>query len=480
MVRMMFLFRLVIVLLSVISFVDHDAVAGAEYLDSRVKPGERFTLIFEDLGPTWHGWSTRMEVYIPTDYDAERRYPLLVWFSGSVGSHTVGRPLSITEGKGFILASLPYRKPEEDKHSDNTGWQSDWSYYWTMLKALEKTVPNIHPGKRICGGFSSGGLAVTWSIANSGGAFQKYFYGFIPGGAGGNFGKLNTIKGRPMLMYMGDQDKRYEEFSKIFSVAKSAGVDVEFLVFEGVGHVLPESSFPQIVDWMKRKVVQRDLPDAMDRLDVALKTRNWSRVISAVKAINEIAEAGMPEYRIAQKALAQACEAGNQALEALLGTDPSERAWRRFIDQWEGCPCVEKAVNMCNTIGLDQLEEVLSRKDRTLAVRLMAFMKRWEGFPVYEQAVLACDEAVRPELMRIRSRTKNKYKLGAQLKNFADRWAPTPSAKEAMSVRNKLAEELFSEISAVRSKQSRWSKLRRFVQDYGDTDAGQRAGKLLR
>ena len=210
-----------------------------------------------------------------------------------MGSHAVGRPLTITQGKGFILAALPYRKPGEE---NTTGWKSDWPYYWTMLQALEKAVPNIHPGKRICGGFSSGGLAVTWSIAHSGGAFQKYFYGFIPGGAGGNFGKLGTIKGRPMLMYMGDQDKRYEGFSKIYSIAKSAGVDVEYLVFKNTDHVLPESYFPQFVDWMKRKVVHRDLPAAMNRLNAAMKAGNWPKVMNAATAVFENSDAGTPPY----------------------------------------------------------------------------------------------------------------------------------------------------------------------------------------
>lgn len=239
-------------------------VSGAEVTNSdraievapSLEPGTTFYLDFPRLGPTWRDVPTRAGVYLPTDYTTEKQLPLFVWFGGGAGTDNPKKPVAITEGTGFICVALPYRTEDDGKPG---GWQTPWSYYETILDRLEAVVPNIDPTRRVCGGFSSGGAAVTYQIGNSDGAFQKYFYAFIPGGAGWPMGGLETIKGRPMLALMGEKDKRLPNFEVLEKEALAAGIDFKLRVFEGYGHGMPAEFHDEIRQWMVDNVVLRQV-----------------------------------------------------------------------------------------------------------------------------------------------------------------------------------------------------------------------------
>jgi hypothetical protein len=338
--------------------------------DPRVKPGNRFTLKFPQLDKTHHGTDAKCEVYIPKDYDSGRQVPLLVWFSGGAGSHGAGVPRAITGGSGFVCVGLPYRESMDSDREGNGGWKTHWPYYKVMLDAVEKAVPNIHPAKRSCGGFSSGGFAILWSIAHSGGAFEKYFYGFVPGGAGKNFGGLKAVRGRPMLLYMGDRDKRYKDYVYLNRAAQTAGVDVEFMVLKNIDHELPASAHPRILEWIKEKIVYRDLPAAVAKMQRAQLAKNWPDALRYARQITGSAEQSMPQYTQARDVIAQACEAAEVELDRLLRGRPSTQILRKFIDNWQPCPSVAKAVEVCNAQGKEALAVLLKLKGPVRVARL--------------------------------------------------------------------------------------------------------------
>ncbi|VGO22206.1 hypothetical protein [Pontiella sulfatireligans] len=216
-----------------------------------IKPGTTYYVNFPELGQTWKDEPAKAGIYFPTDYSPDKTYPMLVWFGGGAGTNNPKKAAAITEGKGYICIALPYRT---DKGEEAGGWQTPWPYYQTMLKKLETLAPNADPQKRVAGGYSSGGAAVMHQLGHSNEAFQNYFHAFIPAGAGWPMGGLESIKGRPMLAIIGANDKRRVNFEKLDEAAREAGVDITFLVLEGVGHKFPETSYPQVREWLRQKV----------------------------------------------------------------------------------------------------------------------------------------------------------------------------------------------------------------------------------
>ncbi|MDZ8118744.1 hypothetical protein [Pontiella agarivorans] len=222
--------------------------------ETRIQPGTLYYIDFPELGLTWHNKPARAGIYFPTDYTTDKHYPLFVWFGGGAGSDYPGRAMDITEGKEYICVALPYCSEENGR---NGGWQTPWSYYETMLEQLETLVPNVDPRKRVCGGYSSGGAAIMYQLGNSAGAFQNYFHAFMPGGAGWPMGGLDRIKGRPMLVFVGEKDKRRPNLEKINEEASAAGVDITFLVLEDTAHKFPPACYPRLRQWLYENVTAR-------------------------------------------------------------------------------------------------------------------------------------------------------------------------------------------------------------------------------
>lgn len=449
---------------------------GTDAPDPRVRPGASFTLTFEELGPTWNkGEVSKMEISIPTDYVPKRRFPLLAWFGGGSGTHHTWRPKAITGGKRFICVGLPYRYYGEGIKG---GWEhTPWSYYKTMLDELERIVPNIHPELRICGGFSSGGAAVAKQIGRSEGEFQKYFYAFIPGGAGRAMGGMGTIKGRPMLVFCGDQDSRFTDLRRLYGSAKRSGVDAEFMVFEGHGHGMPEEYFPKIVEWMERKVLYARLPEAATRMERALAAKKWVAALKSARRALDFADESRPEKAKAEAALPRIYEAGEKALSAALRM-PTAKKLRKFIADWEGCPCVAEAVNACNGLGEKELEKILTLEGFVRVSKLRTFLAAWEGFEVHDKALDAYEGEAKRALEALKGMGSRSQRC-KKLKEFASKWKPAPSAAEALAVREGLAREMLDEIKATKSPSSRRYKLAQFVRTYADTKAGEEAKKLL-
>ncbi|TWT84428.1 Thiol-disulfide oxidoreductase ResA [Planctomycetes bacterium CA13] len=218
-------------------------------------PGATFSLDFPKLGKTWRGESTKAGVYIPDDYISEKKFPLFVWFGGGAGTDDPKKAIAITGGSGFVCLAVPYRS---DDDGESGGWQTPWSFYKTIFDKLESIVPNIDSQRRVCGGHSSGGAAIMYQIGNSEESFQDYFFAFMPGGAGWPMGGLATIKGRPMLALMGENDKRLPNFKKLEEEARAAEIDFQLLLFKDTGHKMPAEYHGEIREWMVKNVVTRD------------------------------------------------------------------------------------------------------------------------------------------------------------------------------------------------------------------------------
>ena len=430
---------------------------------------------FPDLGQAEHGGGVRMGVYIPSDYEPGRSFPLMAWLWGGAGSHLPRGAKRLVGNEGWVCVGLSYRK------ADPGAWKTPWEIYKAMLDALEKTVPNIDPRMRVVSGFSSGGAAITHAIGQEGDWFCDYFYAFMPGGAGWPMGGLDKIKGRPMLIFMGDKDSRFSGYQRLDKAAKAAGVDVKFLIFKGVGHACPDRYIPEMREWIKRRVLMRDLDSHVATMRRALAAKKTGLAARSARAILSIAEAGMSEYEEAKDALPALEASGREAAGKLLEGRASASKMREFVRDWEGFDCAREVLAPCNAKGADELEGLTARGTPGRTV-LKRFLDTWEGFPVHREA-LAVYDGIASKALEQAAKTPSTSMRASRLERFIATWKIGSTVERARAMLSELREqeatEALAKIERLRGAASRAPKLRAFLSKYGGTSSSGKAREML-
>ena len=447
---------------------------GGEASDERVKPGTTFHVDFAQLGTTCDKQPSRMGIHIPKDYTLDRTFPLLVWFGGGAGSDSPGPAEEIAGANGFVCVGVPYLLSDE---THKGGWEATpWSYYKTMFDELEKIVPNISPDQRICGGFSSGGAAIMRQIGEPSGAFQKYFYAFMPGGAGWPMGGLASLKGRPMLAFIGNKDTRLSGYRSIEKDGKAAGIDLKYLEFEG-GHEMPTRHYPEMREWMMQKVVLRNLPKLQAAMQTDMSAKRYGKAFRSACEIRSIATAEMPEHAEAQKMIAQLKPLGEAEGKKLLGGDSLLAEKQQFVRDWKGCDFMKPVEDQCNAIAEEQLKKILSTVPVSTAF-LKKYIAMWDGFNINQQAKDAYNKLADDALAKIRDTPGGTTKC-QNLQSFIAQWSPAPSAGEAKQLLEDLAKQELETIKAIKAKATMRTKLGDFVRSYAGTAAELEARQLL-
>ncbi|MCX7826879.1 MAG: alpha/beta hydrolase-fold protein [Verrucomicrobiae bacterium] len=234
----------------------------------RLAPGQTLTFRFPEMPATFaerldpKNIPPMMTVFLPRNYDPQRKHPLLIFLSGGGGSRgqnpTVARKL--TEEKDFICVDMPLFKKKLDPPTPTNKTarlvlQADdcrymWSFHKVMLAKLEETVPNIDPAHRVLGGFSNGAHATAGLIDQSDGEIARRFTAFFFGEGGGRLQHYELLKGKPFLMLYGSEQsgKRAKE---IYAAAVAAGAKATLHEMKGVGHAFPESQYPAVRAWLR-------------------------------------------------------------------------------------------------------------------------------------------------------------------------------------------------------------------------------------
>ncbi|HPA17775.1 MAG TPA: DUF5666 domain-containing protein [Verrucomicrobiae bacterium] len=234
----------------------------------RLEPGETITIPFPEMPPTFaerpdpKGIPAMMTVFLPRNYDRERKHPLLIFLGGGGGGRgqnpVVARKL--TEEMDFVCVDLPLFKEKLDPPVPGNGTSrlilqaNDcrfmWSFHKIMLAKLEATVPNLDPAHRVLGGFSNGAHATAGLIDQSDGEVARRFSAFFFGEGGGRLEHYEWLKAKPFLMLYGSTQsgKRAKE---IYEAAVAAGAKATLHEMKGVGHAFPESQYPVVRAWLR-------------------------------------------------------------------------------------------------------------------------------------------------------------------------------------------------------------------------------------
>lgn len=234
----------------------------------KLAPGTSFTVTFPDMPKTYFAMqqkkdvSAKMTVYLPTNYNPAKKFPLLVWLNGGDGGDgtILGVARGVTQGRDFICVSVPLFKASLAPVSGPKGPRPGivinaedgkvmWPHFKTMLDKLETLVPNVDPAPRILGGFSNGAHATAALIDSSDGEIARRFTAILFGEGGGKLEHYEMLKGKPFLM-LSSNSKSLPRANEILDAAKAAGAKTTH-IFEDIGkHGFPESAYPKVRAWL--------------------------------------------------------------------------------------------------------------------------------------------------------------------------------------------------------------------------------------
>lgn len=241
---------------------------------AKLIPGSTFAIQFPALPPTFYAVyqktnvQAQMTVFLPTNYDPARRFPLLIFLNGGDGGvgGNPGVARSLCEGRDFVCVNLPLFKAPDYQVTNSSvpgaGYvmraedgRQMWPCFKTMLARLEELVPNIDPAHRILGGFSNGAHATAGLIDESDGEIARRFSAFLFVEGGGKLQHYELLKGKPFLMVSSNAKSR-PRAQQICDAAKAAGAKATLIVEDVGKHDFPVSAYPAVREWLRKPAME--------------------------------------------------------------------------------------------------------------------------------------------------------------------------------------------------------------------------------
>ncbi|HEX4178443.1 MAG TPA: tetratricopeptide repeat protein, partial [Rhizomicrobium sp.] len=184
------------------------------------------------------GGSGNWVLYIPSDYVATRKWPVIFCYHG-LGLQPTSWPFQdLTDGKGYIIVGMEYLNRDvgaidNDKNVANLKRIHD---------ALSKKLP-LDPKLQFIGGFSQGG----WRTTDIGEATLDAWAGLIILGAGrdGNAASgASNFKGKSIFIAAGENDGNLAAAKSAVTYYQSHGADATQETFAGMGHNVDTKDAP--------------------------------------------------------------------------------------------------------------------------------------------------------------------------------------------------------------------------------------------
>ncbi len=208
------------------------------------------------------GFERPYYLYIPENYDHNKKTPLLVYLHGGVSRKDISEDdvkyfkdspfIKIAEEQGYILL-FPVGQ------YGATWWDSVGIANILRQIRVTKREYNIDDNRVFMTGFSDGGSA-SFLFAMS---YPSYFAGFLPlnghPGVGSEVGKIQTyfvnLFNRPMYVINTDEDGLYpaDEIHDMLELAYEAEADIFYRIYTGIGHEFDyaEEELPRMVSFME-------------------------------------------------------------------------------------------------------------------------------------------------------------------------------------------------------------------------------------
>ncbi|MHC4778626.1 MAG: carboxylesterase family protein [Planctomycetota bacterium] len=200
---------------------------------------------------------TRMAVFVPEDYDANKKWPLMVTLHGHAGlcEQMLRWYTPHARKHGFIIAATQ----AHTKYASE-GWASTQPERSNPISALEvmKKRYNIDPDRVILGGCCMGGHG-TWEV---GMLYADRFVAAYPTIGGPriiNFAYIENMLNLPFFTYVGLQDQALLVWNiqKAVKMLEKVGADIRLVEYPDRGHDVVAAEDPLFFEWLgdrRRKV----------------------------------------------------------------------------------------------------------------------------------------------------------------------------------------------------------------------------------
>jgi hypothetical protein len=243
---------------------DEKAVAPAEKavprteLKALVAPGASLKFDFPELTVDRKGAMAACHLKLPADYDAAKKYPLVVWLGGGEGGNQPSG--AFLPAGDFILVGLPYPKGASNPIQANMvgDYAKVWNYQRFMLDEIAKVIPNIDKSHSIIAGFSNGGHSIDGMLRlSSEPKLTDYFGIFIFADGGGTVysskGNLPNLAGKFAYACWGsEKGSNKPNTSQLPKALKAKGATVVGSEMAGTGHAFAETEHPKVAEWLAK------------------------------------------------------------------------------------------------------------------------------------------------------------------------------------------------------------------------------------
>jgi poly(3-hydroxybutyrate) depolymerase len=203
---------------------------------------------------TFDGKLVPYRVYIPTGYDASRKYPLIVLLHGAGGDESdflegyAGTFPKLAEAHGYILASVSGRGPVTGYAKANGSEQDAID-----VTEIVRNRYSVDPARIYLGGHSMG-AAGTWRL---GMVYADRFAGMIPiaGTSGAVLPGLDALVKRkmPVMIVCGEKDALVAVAGcrEVAEKSKAAGAPVHYAEYAAGDHLsVVAMAAPDIFNWL--------------------------------------------------------------------------------------------------------------------------------------------------------------------------------------------------------------------------------------
>lgn len=227
-------------------------------LEAQVAPGATLRFDFPELTVDRKGARAACHLKLPANYDAAKKYPLVVWLGGGDGGNQPDG--SFLPAGDFILVGLPYPKGANNpKQANMVGdYGKVWAYHRFMLEEIAKVIPNLDRSRSIIAGFSNGGHAIDGMLRLSAkprltDQFGVFIFADGGGTAYSSFGALNDLNGKFAYACWGaEKGSNKPDTSYLPAALKAKGATVVGSEMAGIGHGFAETEKRKIAEWLAK------------------------------------------------------------------------------------------------------------------------------------------------------------------------------------------------------------------------------------
>jgi hypothetical protein len=441
-----------------------------------LSPGQLTRIPFPDLPETLAGGTPELHIKLPSTWNPNRAYPIMLWLNGGSGPPGISGEY-VT--KPYILVSLPLFKDPKTRATSAAGGiyvvpEDDaciWKAYEAMLDRLDELVPNQDHERSIVGGYSNG--AHTASVLSRHAAFMERFGGYLFNEGGDHFACPKSMKGKKVIWVMGEKSYNLTKMGFHQEVLKAGG-ESRYIVMPGAGHVGPKGEFlKQTRQWSTDTVYYAGLKEGSAALQAAVKAKRWPQAVGSYRFVSAVVDQSRPEWAATDAALATidgAC--ATAAAAALQAREPKADELRRFIAAWTPCPAAEALRPACDQRALAELPDIAKAGEQ----RLLKFLREWSGYDVQAAAVSALDAIAAKEFEAAPAAADARL---AALKRLAARLPMTPTAVKACAEIDVVAAERLAPLLTEPKPEARATKLQRFLRDFSGIPSAERAAAAL-